>query len=398
MKRGPIIHGVLLVAALIFAYQTWTREQPEERKTGDVKVWSTPVNQVSAVVYDTKDRTVRLERRQEGGDSYLWGSESRTKIKPKPPAQPGQEPGSEDMSEPAEPAEIDTREFAVGETGTAAIDNLAALHALRDLGQPSDADLKEYGLDESQDNITLSFQGGSRSLVVGGKVFASSDRYVRDPDSGKAYVLSGDVLKDLLAGEPGLRLRKVHDFTDDELARAVVSAGDKTRNLVRITVEEQSKKSKNWADAKAADKPDQTMSNFVQNMDKLLPSSYVPTVDPKTLTLKVKVDYQDASGKSLGWIELYEQAPEPATGATPAGNAPESPAAPDAGKPAAKPAAADAAKPAVADAAKPAAADAAKPESKPSYYIRTELTRTYASIAANAATRITDDIDQVFAQ
>ena len=27
MKRGPIVHGILLVAVLIFGYQTWTRDK-----------------------------------------------------------------------------------------------------------------------------------------------------------------------------------------------------------------------------------------------------------------------------------------------------------------------------------------------------------------------------------
>ena len=39
MKRGPMIQGVLLIAALLFAYQTWTRDKSVKVERGEFVLW-----------------------------------------------------------------------------------------------------------------------------------------------------------------------------------------------------------------------------------------------------------------------------------------------------------------------------------------------------------------------
>lgn len=407
MKRGPIIHGVLLVAALLFAYQTWTREDKIERNIGDIQVWSVPEDAVTAVVYDTEKKTIRLEKRTEGGDSYLWGSQTRVTRKPKK---------TDDGSREYE--EIDKiNEFMAGEKGQTLFNDLANLRALRDLGSPSDEDLKEYGLVDSKDNVTLTYSGGTKSLVIGGRIYGGRDRYVRDPETGKAYVVAGAVIDDLLTGESALRLRKVHAFEYDEVDKAVVSAAGQTRSLVRITVEdEQHVTVKNWADASKPGEPDQTMSNFLQNIDRLRPTRFEPELDVKELTLMVKVDYQRSDGGAMGWLELYEQViqPEPAekpeedaSAADQAsdgqGGEGEATGDQDPGEETAEgddTGAADEAEKEDNEAEKEKEEEAKKPiqPKRRVYYIRTELTRVPAVVPLDSATRITEDIDQLFGE
>jgi hypothetical protein len=84
MRVGPIAHGALLVAALGFAYQTWTREKTETPKVGTVAVWSEAVEDFEAFAYDGEDKSLRVERRNEGGEAYYWGQVTRTEKKKKP--------------------------------------------------------------------------------------------------------------------------------------------------------------------------------------------------------------------------------------------------------------------------------------------------------------------------
>jgi hypothetical protein len=124
----------------------------------------------------------------------------------------------------------------------------------------------------------------------------------------------------------------------------------------------------------------------------------------------VRVEYQTAAGAPLGWVELYHQpraeagqdqaAPgttPPAGAATPAGATPPAGAA----TPAAGATPAGAATPA-ADAPKTAAGATGVPEKdeerRPVYLMRTEVTRMPAGVAHTTASRITEDIEQIFGQ
>ena len=82
MKVGPVVHGALLVAALGFAYQTWTRTKSEPPKAGSVTVWKESTGNFQAFAYDGDSKSVRVERREDKGQSYLWGKVTEQKRKP----------------------------------------------------------------------------------------------------------------------------------------------------------------------------------------------------------------------------------------------------------------------------------------------------------------------------
>ena len=317
MKRGPIIHAVLLVLVLGFAYQTWTREKKVEPKTGKVEVWSKPADSLEAVLFETKDRTLRVERRKDDAGGFLWGKETRVsrhkKRPPKPPAA-GQDAGvpatDKDAGVPPEPEEeikTSTREFPGGEAADELFANFAKLRALRDLGELDDAERAEYGLAESTDNITAIFADGQRSLILGGRIYGSSDRYVVDTTTNHGYAIAGAVVRGLTSGETALRVKELHRFEPDKVATAALAtaAGGK-RTLVRTTVKGPKGDTKGWADPATPDKHDQTMANFLDSILKLRPSAYLLDLKAETLTPVVTIDYRDGAGKPLGRFELYK--------------------------------------------------------------------------------------------
>ena len=82
MKVGPVVHGALLVAALGFAYQAWTRTKSEPPKAGTVTVWKESTDSFQAFAYDGDSKSVRVERREDKGETYLWGKVTEQKRKP----------------------------------------------------------------------------------------------------------------------------------------------------------------------------------------------------------------------------------------------------------------------------------------------------------------------------
>ncbi|MCW5808438.1 MAG: hypothetical protein KIT31_39170, partial [Deltaproteobacteria bacterium] len=65
--RSALIHGVLLAVMLVYGYRTWTREKPVKRDLGEVEMWNKSANDLVAVEYKSDKKTLKLERRGEGG-------------------------------------------------------------------------------------------------------------------------------------------------------------------------------------------------------------------------------------------------------------------------------------------------------------------------------------------
>lgn len=459
MKRGPMIHGILLVVALLFAYQSWTQVETIEPKTGDISVWKLSKESITSITFDSKTKSVRLEKRKQGNDTYWWGTQTTTsKKKVELPDLPPTPTGESD-GEPPEPT-FETvskvREFALGDRGMAVIDHLTKLNALQSFGDLSDEKLAEYSLTDSTKNVTVSHPGGSESIVVGAQVFRGSDRFVQHTETGKTYVVAGLVLQDLMNGEGGLQVRKMHAYKPDELAKVVVKVGEESQEWLRISIPNPAKpevQKKSWANGQTPDKPEQTLVNFLDRVAKLSPLGYEPELDTKDLTMLVKIDYRAADGRNLGVFEMYSQVIETETKPKNGPADPSKPVGPDARKPAGTEAGQPASKPA---AAKPAANDVGKAEAKPgpvgkdeagkgkdeagkdeagkdeaeadkkydtlgfnvspeqvkddskklktsteqrtAYYMRTERTRVLTLLKQEAASRVAEDIEQIFAK
>lgn len=374
MKRGPIIHGVLLVAALLFAYQTWTREEAVVPTTGTVVLWSMPADKLRSVTYDTggeQAHAVRLERRSDQKGAFLWGTETRT-ISQYPERTPSKwiiDAGIGAPDSYVAKRVSKSYEFAVGDKGDEVMEKLAEMRAIRDLGKIDDEQKELYGLHDATAILSVAFEGGSHSLMIGDKVFGSADRYVQDPDTGRAYVIAHELIRELMTGETSLRMLKLHAYEEADIAKAIIQVGEQKRTLVRTkTTDDSGTERKTWAQASTPDKPDQTMANFLQSISLLRPATYESERSTDEMKLLVRAEYQDADGEALGWVELYERPPRD-DGA--------------AGQ----------------DAGQDAGAQPSQPRKRPKrpiYYMRTERTRVLAAVPFNLATRITEDIGQIF--
>ncbi len=404
--RGALIHGILLAVMLVYGYRTWTRDKTVLPNVGNVVLWDKAEADIASIEYKGIRKVVTLARKPEG---YWWGTDVtvETKARPRAPeptnagsaagsgsagsaagsgsgsAGSGAGSGSAAKKEPevvtVEEDELSrkAKEFPLGDTADKLIKSYAAARAIRDLGKPSDAAKKDYKLGTKPTNIlyakdgsqvtaptiTIKFKdGSSRTFVIGGNVYASSDKYVMDQQSGKAYVFSKDLLTALEVGESNLHLLDPRGFDAAKIGTVTVESNGRTKSFTRTTTKggaDGAQNVKTWSDPSTG-KPDQTAANFIDNANNLRPTEYAANLKASDMTPILKLTFKEERGAQLGTLQLFkrEKPGELAPGQE-------------------------------LDPANP-------PKSDTEYYILTEKTRVPALVRKDTAQRMEQDIDTVF--
>jgi hypothetical protein len=371
--KSVIVHGGLLAVMLIYGYLAWTKEKTAPSATGEVAMWTRGEHELKAIELATPEHTLRLERRGEGAGAYWWGIDSREqkKQKPAPPPPPPADPAA--PPPPPPPPEFVTetvvREFPVGEPGDKLIKELARMRAIKKMGVVKDDDKAKYELVDTSKTLSIVFDDGAKTLVIGGRVHAGSDRYILDVDSGKGFVLSGTLVTPLEGGEGSLRPADLRAFNPKDAMQVKIAVGDKSKSVKRIKVKKtkpeptdphapppsktRDEEVETWGEGTTADT---TAANFIDKIEKLKPTAYEPKTDVKALTEVLVLTYSDRGGKPLGTIRILKQD-------------------------------------------KPADPTATPPrEAGPEYYLMTERTRVPAVLPRLAVERIIPDFDTVFGE
>lgn len=323
--KSVIIHGALLVVMSIYGYLAWTKEKAAPSVTGEVSMWSRNESDLKTIELATPDHTLKLERRGQGADAYWWGIDTRQqkKAKPVPPPPPPADPAAPPPPPPAPEFITETvvREFPVGEPGAKLIKELAQMKALRKMGVVKDADKEKYELVDTSKTITIVFNDGAKTLQLGGRAHGGSDRYILDVDSGKGFVLSGTLITPLEGGEGSLRFSDLRSFNPKDAMAVKISIADKQKTVRRIKVKKtaptpppnphgpppppaKETEVETWGEGAIADT---TAANFIDKVEKLKPTEYQPTVDPKTLSDFLILTYADGSGKTIGHVRILKR-------------------------------------------------------------------------------------------
>lgn len=296
--RGPLVQGAVLAVALGLAWQTWTREKAAPKADKGVKLWESRAADVGLIEYISEKRYAKVERKSDADGSYLWVTVDREKGalgNVKPP--PGQEP------------ERSTKSFVGGKSADRLVEQLAAPSAARALGKPDAARQKELGLAESKDLLAVTVAGQRRELRLGSKVYGGSERYVLDSRSGEGFVLAGGALRDIEIGETSLMQRDLHSFDAKDVKGALIAAGPKTRQVVRLTG---STKADEWADAATPGQKDEAVGNWMSKAGQLRALEYVPDEAALQLVLPgssapedvLRIELRGEGDKPLGFLEL----------------------------------------------------------------------------------------------
>lgn len=268
------VHGALFVVAVIGALLTWTRDTTSEADEGRPLVWERDTTDVVSVHYRAPEMDVRIQRRTDDAGSFLWGIEIE---------------GAEST---------DTLEYPVGAPGTTLVGRLANLRVIRDLGRLSPEMVEVFGLDDATETVEVEFVDERRLLAVGDSAFGGQDRYALEPATGAGYVIAADITRPLSIGEGALRERWLHRFMDDEVATVRIAVpGGGAREMARTEDGE-------WT-AVDGDIPDPAFANFMQRVDQLAIGGYGAEPGPLSTQSLLRVDYLDAAGEQLGFVEIF---------------------------------------------------------------------------------------------
>jgi hypothetical protein len=290
MKRA-LVHAVLLVVMLVIAFVTWTRGD-RVAASDRVTLWEDDPNDITEVTYRAPTRTVHIERRGQGKDSYLWAQQTDS-IQP-PPVDSGAPP-------PAKQAQ--TAEFPLGDAGITAVETLARLNAVRDLGAASAQKRTTYGFADTMPVLTLKLRNGKeRALALGTAVVGGVSRYVQDVERKKIYVVEASAFRPFELTGDMLRLTKMQSFEPQEIARATVRAGAVERTMQRRAPNAYTRPA--WT-APGSDRADEAFATFMELVDQLWAIRFVPNASADTLQRILRVDYLETDGDTLGFVELF---------------------------------------------------------------------------------------------
>ncbi len=351
--KGAIIHGILLVVMLVYGYRTWTRETSTGPDLGSVVLWDKSDPDLVSIELASETKIVKLERKT-AGETFWWGSDTTITKTPKPVPPPPTDAGSgagsgsagsaagsaagsgsagsgsaagsgagsgSAATPPPEMVETrKTRQFPLGDTGDKLVASFTAARAMRDLGKPTDEAKKDYKLTDAKTTLTITFKDGPQTFLVGGSVYGGADRYVLDQKSGKAYVMSKDLISGLEVGESSLHLTDPRGFDVTKIESVTIDAGGSmtapAKTAVRVQAGAEGQQVKTWGDS-ATKKPNQTLANFIDNVNNLRPTEYAADLKFADLKPIVTITYKDARGAVLGTLALYKhtKAPTPPEGA-----------------------------------------------------------------------------------
>ena len=291
--RSTAVHAVLLILGAGAAAFAFSKERtPQAAQETNVTVWNGRPSDVQRVVYETKDRRIELEAREDKkGPRWFLGKGDYT-ITP---------PGNPDGGIAAPIKKTST--FSSVTTMNKVVDALVPFKAVRSLGKIPDSRLAEFGLEKRETSLTITLAGKDRKLLVGAMAPGGTDYYVLDPSNNEAYVAKAEPLRDLETGENRLLEREQHAFKEIDIRSAKVIANGKTRELVRAGPDNK----KFWADPTDRDKADETVGNWLSKIDRLKVSEYAAQA-PEGSTVVVRIEYSGGPGL-LGFFELAKGAP-----------------------------------------------------------------------------------------
>ena len=330
------VHAGLAALAVVFAYQTWTRDRAQTQ-TDSVVVLDAAKREVNSLAYEDEMRQITVERRNGAdGESYAWIlTKTRSKVPVSPPVPqaapvassappmaapvaptaPAPKPGmllappvkgGDKSGEPAMPAghpplpggpsagplaapiapaasppappvemkEVTTlKEYRGNDAATELLGLFGPLKALRALGAIDDAKAKELGLTDSKKSLTVNAKGLTYKFVLGGTSYGSGDYYVRDPQ-GQVFLLSQRIIADFEFADSRLMERRLHRFERADFDRIEVKVGDKTRRSI-VQGGRQNPQGFFFAEAATPDKRDDSLKNWVEKLLRLSIGDYL---------------------------------------------------------------------------------------------------------------------------
>lgn len=218
MKRSILLYAVVLVASLGGAYQVWTAP-PEPDDPTAIKVLDGKADELESVHYVSDELDLVITMYEDELGRYGW-------VRAQPLVEAPEEPPADDPHA-MPPDDGKAVEFKAGKNAKTTLDGLMPLVAKRVLEGITDDKLADLGLAESPATLEIKRQGREpKTFEIGSNVHGGANVYLRDPESGKVYVLDAKVLRPLQNGKQTLPERDLVGVDTNLIASLKVTAPD----------------------------------------------------------------------------------------------------------------------------------------------------------------------------
>ncbi|QQR90640.1 MAG: DUF4340 domain-containing protein [Myxococcales bacterium] len=292
--KSVLVHATLAVIALLWAYQTWTHEEESEGPVSEVEIVDCDDSDLQEVSFTSENTFAKLDVRGKGDKKFLWiQSKNKTKNAPN-----------------------QMQSFVGNEAADEFVNDITPLRAIRSLGTLSKKELKELGLKNSKDKLTLKCDGKTHTLMIGGSTFGSADRYAKFPKKNTVFLLKADLIRHLESAQTRLMQRNMQRFKFADVDEIVVKVDNKTRTLLHRDRREPAKAQ--WVDKANPTQRNELYGNWLKKVEALRAQRYLaPKQSPNDLLKDKQVKAEPAlilefiaEGKSIGHFEMLQATAE----------------------------------------------------------------------------------------
>jgi len=258
--KSVIVHAVLAVFGLVFAYQTWARKPEEVALPGAVEITQCGAAALQKLQLQSSTLEVSVERAAVDGDAVFWfTTQPKTEAKDGKPA--------------AVPADNKTKHFLANAAFDGYVKRLNPLRALRSLGKLDATRDADFGFDKIGTHLTITCAGRELQLDGGERAFGASQRYVRDLKTQTTYLVDDGVLADLESAQFKFMQSELHDFHPEDIEEATVTAHSATRRLLHR--DRKSREQALWVDEQAPQTRNELYNNWFAKLGRLRARAYL---------------------------------------------------------------------------------------------------------------------------
>jgi len=257
--RATLLHALLALAGLYFAYQTWTRVEEDDVAVGEVLLAECDAQTFQKLTLQADKMTVTLQPERSATGVEYWVTIDRA-----PVLAPNAAAG--------EP--IASKRFLTNKKLEELLKLIYPLRANRNLGTPSESELKGFGMDKIATTITLQCSS-TTTIEIGGSTFGNGDLYARRKGERALVLLDGRLSKDLQSAEFNFMQKALHGFVLKDVDEARVTVNGATKRLLQRN--RQTPEQATWVDATRPDQRNELYDNWLTRLSRMTAREYLAT-------------------------------------------------------------------------------------------------------------------------
>jgi hypothetical protein len=292
--------------------------EPELELDGKVVLVAGEADDITRVTWSSKNNDEAIvERKSDSTGTYYdvqytrWTEvQAPEALKPPPPDSPAPTDGDPEAAPPsgetpeapeapeAEPEyETSVSHFKAGTKGDELFASLAPMLALRKLEDMTPEKLETTGLNDPQDALIIERKGKSIRLEVGGEVYGTRDRYVREPDSGEVYLVDDELLRPLRYARTRLPDRTLWSVETKRIASVSIGSPEGSLEVLQKNAEDPEKAS--WVSSTSPDEVDEQLQTWMGKALRMKSTAYASDEDDtEGIELVFSLTFADDKGQT----------------------------------------------------------------------------------------------------